>query len=182
MALSTERTLEDNYRNLSVEEKSKDKNFADIGVDKKTPTIWNISPGEDNRRDSGQRNGNLDSKLSNIKSPSAPLTDENFPENSKGGIREDLYGVGEKSRLHKSDDMASYSPRKTGCDESIRFSNCDEKFDSLYGNQNGGHRKRAGGSGLRDCCCQEDWVDFTEQTSLHGLRYIWLRDASIIRR
>ncbi|KAK7480839.1 hypothetical protein BaRGS_00027925 [Batillaria attramentaria] len=36
--------------------------------------------------------------------------------------------------------------------------------------------------GVKECCCNEKWVEFTENTSLHGLRYIWLRDAFLFRR
>ncbi|XP_046562955.1 uncharacterized protein LOC124271849 [Haliotis rubra] len=33
-----------------------------------------------------------------------------------------------------------------------------------------------------ECCCSDAWVDFTQTTSLQGLRYIWMRETIPIRR
>ncbi|XP_046360058.2 uncharacterized protein LOC124137693 [Haliotis rufescens] len=33
-----------------------------------------------------------------------------------------------------------------------------------------------------ECCCSDAWVDFTQTTSLQGLRYIWMRGTVPIRR
>ena len=163
MALTHERELDDNHRNISVE----DKNFDDLSPGNKTPSIWNIS--HDDNDDVFDSN-----KLSNIQPPS----EGKYSSNDKEGIRADIYGdTGGKNGTNRLDsNMAAYSKTKNGGDETIKFTN-DKKFDRL----DGGGPKGSGNS-VRDCCCQEDWVDFTEQTSLHGLRYIWLRHGSIIRR
>ncbi|GFS25728.1 acid-sensing ion channel 1-like [Elysia marginata] len=78
--------------------------------------------------------------------------------------------------------MTSNSTRKRGYDEPIRFNSSDEKLDCVFENEHVHQTKEPKDRGRHDFCCQEDWVDFTEQTSLHGLRYIWLRQAAFIRR
>ncbi|XP_067658355.1 acid-sensing ion channel 4-B-like [Haliotis asinina] len=35
---------------------------------------------------------------------------------------------------------------------------------------------------LVECCCSDAWVDFTQTTSLQGLRYIWMRETIPVRR
>ncbi|XP_041377194.1 uncharacterized protein LOC121389619 [Gigantopelta aegis] len=35
---------------------------------------------------------------------------------------------------------------------------------------------------IEKCCSNESWIGFTETTSLHGLRYIWLKDTFTVRR
>lgn len=39
-----------------------------------------------------------------------------------------------------------------------------------------------GGQGGKGDFCKSDWLDFTENTTLHGLRYIWMRDSTFSRR
>ncbi|KAK7093192.1 hypothetical protein V1264_006988 [Littorina saxatilis] len=41
---------------------------------------------------------------------------------------------------------------------------------------------RGVGRGVHDRCCDDTWVDFTADTSLHGLKYIWMRDIFLLRR
>ena len=45
-----------------------------------------------------------------------------------------------------------------------------------------GHMKAKVGYRTRKCCCNDTWVDFTEDTSLHGLKYIWMRNIFVQRR
>lgn len=35
---------------------------------------------------------------------------------------------------------------------------------------------------LVECCCNGNWVEFTQNTTLHGLKYIWLPGAYPTRR
>ncbi|KAL8564936.1 hypothetical protein ACOMHN_019839 [Nucella lapillus] len=46
-------------------------------------------------------------------------------------------------------------------------------------------RRRGMGRGrerVGECCCNETFVTFTENTTLHGLKYIWMKDAILFRR
>ncbi|XP_076472554.1 uncharacterized protein LOC143301962 [Babylonia areolata] len=56
-----------------------------------------------------------------------------------------------------------------------------------WGDQNGGggggrRRRRKKTVMIRECCCNGTFVEFTENTTLHGLRYIWMREAVVGRR
>ena len=45
-----------------------------------------------------------------------------------------------------------------------------------------GKLKAKVGKRTRQCCCNNTWVEFTENTSLHGLKYIWMKDVFVYRR